>query len=177
MIKLVATSRRIDGKIFARVCPVIINRSHPLANVEDVFNAIVVKGDAIGDAMFYGRGAGKLPTASAVVADIIDIVTHAGTTSRNMWKRVEGNNLSDISESKTSFFVRVTVRNREEAGKYIVKTFGEIAFIKINSPETENELAFTTTRATEGELKEKVAALKGIGSIKDVVNVIRIQEY
>src|SRR5690606_2479633 len=76
VIKLIAVSRREGDRIFARVSPAVVSREHPLAGVEDVFNAIVVSGDAIGDAMFYGRGAGKLPTASAVVADVIDIVKH-----------------------------------------------------------------------------------------------------
>lgn len=176
VIKLVGISRRVGDKIFARVSPVIINRSNPLSNVEDVFNAIVVKGDAIGDAMFYGRGAGKLPTASAVVADIIDIAKHAGTSGSYVWERTEENNLIDISEYETRFFVRVAVRNREEAGKYIVKTFGKVDFINISKPETADELAFTTSRAKEGELGKMVEALKGIGSIKKVTNVIRIEE-
>lgn len=176
VIKLIGTSRKIGDKVFARVSPAIISRNNPLANVEDVFNAIVVKGDAIGDAMFYGRGAGKLPTASAVVADIIDIVKHRSATSRNLWERKEYDNLVDITETETRFLIRVATRNREEARKIVVKAFVNVEFISINKPETADELAFVTAKATEGELQKCMEALKGIGSVRGIINAIRIEE-
>ncbi len=176
VIKLVAISKRVGDKVFARVSPAIIGKNHPLSNVEDVFNAIVVKGDAIGDAMFYGRGAGKLPTASAVVADIIDIVRHIDSGGNNVWPIREDNNLIDISESETRYFVRVKARNSEEARKFIRNTFKAPEFLVYNKPETEGELAFISEKATEGELSGRVNALKGIGSVKEVVSVIRIEE-
>ena len=176
VIKLVAISKRVGDRVFARVSPAIIGKSHPLSNVEDVFNAIVVKGDAIGDAMFYGRGAGKLPTASAVVADIIDIVRHIDSGGNNAWPRKDYNNLIDISESETRYFVRVKTRNNEEAKKFIRNNFIAPEFLLHNRPEAESELAFTTEKATEGELSKRVNPLKGIGSIKEVVSVIRIEE-
>lgn len=176
VIKLIAISKRVGDKVFARVSPAIISRQHPLSNVEDVFNAIVVKGDAIGDAMFYGRGAGKLPTASAVVADVIDIVRHIDSGSGNVWPRKEYNNLIDFSISDTRYFVRVKVRNVEEARKFIRNSFKEPEFIQLAKPELKDELAFITEKATEGQLSERIGALKGIGSIKEVVNTIRIEE-
>ena len=175
VIKLVAISKRMGDKVFARVSPAIISRNHPLSNVEDVFNAIVVKGDAIGDAMFYGRGAGKLPTASAVVADIIDIVRHIGSGAGNVWPVKDYNNLVDISESETRYFVRVKTRNAEEAKKFIKNTFTAPEFLHHNRITAEGELAFKTEYAAEGELAGKVKALKGIGSIKEVISVIRIE--
>jgi len=90
VIKLIASSRKVKGYVEASVAPLTIPKNHPLANVDDVFNAILVKGNAIGEAMFYGRGAGKFPTASAVVADIIDIVDHMGVPRKNgfyLWQR------------------------------------------------------------------------------------------
>lgn len=176
VIKLVAISKRMGSRVFARVSPAIIGRNHPLSNVEDVFNAIVVKGDAIGDAMFYGRGAGKLPTASAVVADIIDIVRHIDSGRTNIWERKNYNNLVDISDSETRFFVRVKARNTEEARKFIENTFDSPVFVRLNKPELKDELAFTTERSTEADLSGKVGALKGIGSVREVVNVIRMEE-
>lgn len=176
VIKLIAISKRIGDKVFARVSPAIISRQHPLSNVEDVFNAIVVKGDAIGDAMFYGRGAGKLPTASAVVADVIDIVRHIDSGSGNTWVRKEGNNLMDMALSETRYFIRVRVRNSEEAGKFIRNTFDQPEFHQLNRQELKDELAFVTEKATERQLKERIAALNGIGSIREVVNTIRIEE-
>jgi len=175
VIKLVAVSRRLNGKVFARVSPVILSNDHPLANVEDVFNAIVVKGDAIGDAMFYGQGAGKLPTASAVVADIIDIARHADSRRSLVWKRREENNVLDILDSETRYFVRVSSRNRDEAAKLIERVFGEVTYVnRLNAPE--EEVAFTTARRTERELKNCVSQLEGTTSIKGVINIIRIEE-
>jgi len=83
VIKLIASSKKTESGISAQVAPAVIPKNHPLAGVEDVFNAVLVKGNAIGEAMFYGRGAGKFPTASAVVADIIDIVDHMGVPRKN----------------------------------------------------------------------------------------------
>ena len=176
VIKLIAISKRVGDKIFARVSPAIIGKSHPLATVEDVFNAIVIKGDAIGDAMFYGRGAGKLPTASAVVADVIDIARHMGSGVRNIWVRKEYNNTVDIMESETRFFIRVMTRNTEEARKYILNTFGTVDFIRLDKNEPDGELAFTTIKAAEGKLLKRVNELQGIGSIRNVINTIRIEE-
>lgn len=174
-IKLIGISKRVGDKIFARVSPAIISHDHPLSNVEDVFNAIVVKGDAIGDAMFYGRGAGKLPTASAVVADIIDIARH-NEVGKNLWIRREYDNTVPFEDSETRFFVRVTVRNREEALKYIIKVFGTIETIPVPEKGLEDELAFTTSKAAEKKLSGCVEALKGIASIREVLSVIRIEE-
>jgi len=176
VIKLIAMSKRVGDKIFARVSPAIISRSHPLGNVEDVFNAIVVKGDAIGDAMFYGRGAGKLPTASAVVADVIDVVKHIDSNGRNVWERKEYNNMADMNDSETCYFVRSAARNREEAKKFILGKFEEVEFVSLNKPGLEDEVAFITGKDKEGRLSQKVDELKGIGSIKHVINVIRFEE-
>lgn len=176
VIKLIAISKRVGDRIFARVSPAMIGRQHPLSNVEDVFNGIVVKGDAIGDAMFYGRGAGKLPTASAVVADIIDIARHIDSGSGNLWERKDYNNIVDIGESETRYFARVAARNSEEAGKFILKTFGNVDFVRLQRRELKDELAFVTGKAPEGKLSEGIRALKGIGSIRDVVNVVRIED-
>ena len=110
VIKLIAVSKKSGGKIFARVSPAVVRNEHPLSNVEDVFNAIVVNGDAVGDAMFYGRGAGKLPTASAVVADVIDIAKHPDSGTAGVWVRTEENNILPIEESTARFLVRVNAK-------------------------------------------------------------------
>jgi homoserine dehydrogenase len=177
VIKLIAISRRVNGKIFARVSPAIISKEHPLANVEDVFNAIVVKGNAIGDAMFYGRGAGKLPTASAVVADVIDIAKHPDFGTMNVWVRNQENNIITIDESSAKYLVRVKVNNVSEAKKNISSILGQnIEFVELNSKIQDNELAFITQIATEKELNSDISRLKGTGSIIEVANTIRIEE-
>jgi len=176
VIKLIATSSRVEDRISARVSPAIISKEHPLATVEDVFNAIVVKGDAIGDAMFYGRGAGKLPTASAVVADIIDIVKHIDTGVSTVWNIKEENNVIDILETETKYFVRLNTRSNEEARKLVNKVFGNVSFINKANSVTTDEVAFVTELKTEGELKSRLDEIKGTGSIKEIINIIRVVE-
>jgi len=175
VIKLIAVSRKVNDKIFARVSPVIISKSHPLANVEDVFNAILVSGNAIGDVMFYGRGAGKLPTASAVVADIIDIVKHSDNGGRNVWEKKDYNNVIDIGESETRFFVRAATENNKEAKNRIMSIFGNVEFIKLERPEFEDEIAFVTMKSTEKDLSAKVDLLKEADAINGIKNIIRVE--
>jgi len=175
VIKLIAVSRKVNDKIFARVSPAIISKSHPLANVEDVFNAILVSGNAIGDVMFYGRGAGKLPTASAVVADVIDIVKHTGN-GRSVWEKKDYYNVIDIGEGETKLFVRITTENDKEAKKHILNIFGNVDFIRLEKPEYEDEVAFVTMRSREKDLSAKVNQLKEADIIKGIKNIIRVEE-
>ncbi|NLK87060.1 MAG: homoserine dehydrogenase [Clostridiaceae bacterium] len=175
VIKLIGVSRKEDGRIFARVTPAIISKDHPLANVEDVFNAIVVSGDAIGDAMFYGRGAGKLPTASAVVADIIDIAKHNECNS-SVWERKHGDNMVPFGDSESAFFIRASVRHKAEAEKYISGVFENVEYIRPENMNNDTELAFRTPKMTEAEFADCIGRLKGIASVKEIVNVVRILE-
>ncbi|HHW31654.1 MAG TPA: homoserine dehydrogenase [Clostridiaceae bacterium] len=174
VIKLIAISEKKNDKIHARVSPAIINNSHPLANVDDVFNAILVRGNAIGEVMFYGRGAGKLPTASAVVADIIDIIKHVDSNGRNIWKRKDYNNIEDIDNMETRFFVRVSAGDIEQAKNLIIREFGEVNFIYLNKKETAKEIAFVTCKDTEKAHKDKFSNLMNSGLIDNIVSSIRI---
>ena len=108
-IKLLASSRRYAGnRLHAIVAPCMLYPDHPLYNVNDVFNAIFVHGNVLGDAMFYGSGAGKLPTASAVVADVVDEAKTSETVIiMTMWKERKSSQLEDKADSKRRFFVRI----------------------------------------------------------------------
>ena len=97
-----------EGQVYIRVSPMVIPRTNQLADVNDVFNAILVKGDSIGDVMFYGRGAGKLPTASAVVADVIDAAKHIHINKLITWKKVDNNFMVDPETVPCRYFVRAT---------------------------------------------------------------------
>lgn len=174
-IKLIAISKREGNRIFTRVSPAIISMNHPLANVNDVFNAIVVKGDAVGETMFYGKGAGKLPTASAVAGDIIHIAKHNGCC-KNVWDRKEFNNTLPVGDSKTRYFVRVATRNSSEAEKCVEKIFSSIEFVKPGRNELAGEIAFTSSKEPEKQLASWVNELKECPSIKGIINVIRIEE-
>ncbi len=172
-IKLIAMSLRTNGKIFARVSPLIIKKSRPLSGVDNEFNAIEVKGDAIGDAMFYGKGAGKFPTASAVVADVIDVVSNKkSVSSKNVWQIPAQNNMIDINETETRFFVRVEVRSRKEAKRFIAENMGNIEFIE-SAGGFEEEIAFLTGKLKESVFKTQVGMLDNIASIRKVASVIR----
>jgi homoserine dehydrogenase len=174
VIKLVAESKRMNGKIYARVSPAVVRNDHPLANVFDVFNAIVVKGDAIGDAMFYGRGAGKLPTASAVVADIIDIVKHAENSGRKVWRVNIEENMADPEMVESRYYVRIKASNREEAKRSVNAVFGEAKWICSEKALPEDEIAFVTPKSTNAKVKVCIDSLKDAGSIKEVANVLKI---
>ena len=123
-IKLLASSRKTKDGYLAMVAPFLLSPDHPLYNVNDVFNAVFVHGNVLGDAMFYGSGAGKLPTASAVVADMVDIVKHR---DRNIWvewssKKIK---LADFKKAENAFFVR-TSSGKEE----IEQAFGGADYIE-----------------------------------------------
>lgn len=106
-IKLIGKAVRTDGKISACVAPMLVKKSCPLANISDVYNGVLVNGNAIGDVMFYGRGAGKLPTASAVVSDIIEIAAyldHPNTV--NVWERLSEDEILDSNKIKSRWYLR-----------------------------------------------------------------------
>ena len=105
-IKLFGMSRNTENETWAMVAPFMISNQNPLYMVSGVFNAICVRGNMLGDSMYYGRGAGKLPTASAVVADVVDCARHQGETLECLWDSEEAV-LSDIGEVERSFFMRV----------------------------------------------------------------------
>lgn len=174
-IKLIAISKREGKRIFTRVSPAIISMNHPLSNVNDVFNAIVVKGDAVGETMFYGKGAGKLPTASAVVGDIVDIAKNKGSCM-NLWSSKDYNNILPVGDSKTRYFVRVASRNSGEAVKFVEKIFDSIEFVRLGVNELAGEIAFTTSKQSEQQLCAWVKELKESAPIKGITNVIRIEE-
>ena len=127
VIKLLAIAKDIDGKLELRVHPTMIPESHPLANVFDSFNAVFVKGNAVGDLMFYGRGAGELPTGSAVVADIVSIVrsdvesdNSSKVVKNNLWKK----EVKDVDEIVSKYYIRATVADEAGVLSDISSVFG-----------------------------------------------------
>ena len=108
VVKLIGKAVRVGDKISACVSPTLVSRSNPLANINDVYNGILVNGNAIGDVMFYGRGAGKLPTASAVVSDIIDIATYLDHPNHNfhVWERLSDDEILPAEELESRFYLR-----------------------------------------------------------------------
>ena len=154
VIKLLAMSRQTKDGYVAMVAPFLLPASHPLYNVNDVFNAIFVKGNMLGDAMFYGSGAGKLPTASAVVGDIVDMVKHMNTHIMLTWD-AEPVKLVDYKTNETRFFVRAKASKEE-----ISNTFGAVDFVDIE--ELADEIGFVTATMSEKEYEEKADRLSGV---------------
>lgn len=160
-IKLLAMSKETEDGFFAMVAPFMIPTEHPLYSVNDVFNAVFVHGNMLGDSMYYGRGAGKLPTASAVVSDVVDCARHQGRTIMCFWD-VEDVALMDIADTKHQFFVRVSADKKEEA----IAAFASIAEVNAGMAE---EFAFVTEVMSESEFNHKIAAIGG------AINRIRLE--
>ena len=157
-IKLLASSKRVGKSYSCMVAPFMLPKSHPLCNVNDVFNGVFVHGNMLGDAMFYGSGAGKLPTASAVVADIVDMIKHVDSNVFIEWKP-EKITLIDSKESKNRFFVRTTsgIGTVEEA-------FGEVEYVACEAGAKER--AFKTALMTEAEFAQKAEKIHVVSRIR-----------
>lgn len=157
-IKLLAQSKEVDGKLFAMVAPFMISRDNPLYMVNDVFNAVCVHGNMLGDSMYYGKGAGKLPTASAVVSDVVDCARHIGKVIMCFWDD-EDVKVSDVSEARRAFFVRVDAAKEKAA----IDTFKSVRVIEAD---VEGEFAFVTDEMSEKEFNEKADAVGIISRIR-----------
>lgn len=166
VIKLLGTCQKQDDNVFARVAPMLISKNHPLAMVNNVFNAIFVKGNMVGDVMFYGKGAGKLPTASAVVADIVDAAKHKGTNIMTIWNR-EKIELKAKEDVKVGYFVRVKKEDEEVEAK-VKAVFGEVEAIDGLA----DEYAFITKVMKERHFAEKI---NDLGEMQ-IISKIRVQE-
>ncbi len=153
-IKLLGTSRREEGGLFALVAPMMIAHDHPLYSVNDVFNAILVKGNALGDVMFYGKGAGKLPTASAVVSDVVDEVKHMGTHIMTIWQP-QKLHLVEYTLYKSRFLFSAKNGTEDKARAL----FGDIAICHAEG--VDGEYGFVTEPMTVGDFEEKKSQLGG----------------
>ena len=159
-IKLLASSKRDGDHLHAIVAPALLGNEHPLYSVNGVFNAVFVNGNMLGDAMFYGSGAGKLPTASAVVADVVDCAKNKGRNIMMSWSE-EKLDLLQIDDVKSRFFVRVSGHAAERQSE-IEELFGKVEIVAV--PSLSEEFAFITGEITEQEYREKAEKLDGIQS-------------
>lgn len=145
-VKLLGSSRIKDGKVYAFVAPVMIEKSHPLYSVSDVFNGIMVKGNMLGVSMFYGSGAGKLPTASAVVADIIEAARNLDRNLPIGWSG-EKQAIESMAQAKFRYFLRVAGSCRNKA-EDIKRAFGKVEVVELYGMD---EFAVLTPEMSEGE--------------------------
>lgn len=157
-IKLLASGKRQGEYLSAIVAPYLLKKEHPLYNVDDVFNAIFVHGNVLGDAMFYGSGAGKLPTASAVVADVVDAAKHLHRNIMTIWESTKLT-LVPISETSKRFFVRIA-GNADERLEEVRSVFGEVE--PVYAEGLTDEFGIITEVMTEKVYTEKASHIEGI---------------
>ncbi len=152
VIKLIGRAvMQEDGRLYATVAPTVISKSSLLSDVNDVFNGIMVRGDAIGDVVFYGRGAGKLPTASAVVADVIDEVKHLKARKYLFWESGYEGYVMPHEEGAVQMLVRAA--DTADAAAKITAAFGEVQAVNGEGVPA-GDIAFITPVMTEAALKE-----------------------
>lgn len=172
-IKLIASVTALDnGKILPIVRAALVSKDCLVASVNDVFNAVMIKGDSVGDVMFYGRGAGKLPTASAVVADIIDVARAEKTSISQTWETSDDYNfIESYKLAETAMYIRITSDDIVHTENRIVALFGDVTFLTKKN-KSDNELAFITPVLVERNIDEKIAQLEISGA--NVIGKIRV---
>jgi homoserine dehydrogenase len=183
-IKLMAIARRERDGIDIRVHPTMIPVSHPLANVSGVYNAIYVTGDAVGETMFFGEGAGSLPAASAVVGDVIEVARHIRSGCLNLVGCTcnEHLPLRDLSQLETRYFIRFAVADRPGVLAAVASKFGDhgvsIASViqKRVRESGDAEIVYVTHRAAEGALRAALADIEKLDVVTEVAAVIRVED-
>lgn len=170
VIKLIGEVKHLENNMLdIFVSPMLVSNESQLSSIDDVFNGILVKGDATGDVVFYGKGAGKLPTASAVVADIVDCIKHISARKYLFWEDSDGSNIIPYDESVTAMYVRAT------GDIHVVENiFGAVMpLTRKNMPK--EEIAFTTQPMTIKIFNEKVKQATENGL--NIINTIRVADF
>lgn len=182
VIKLLAIANYRDNGIEARVHPALLAKSHPLATVSGVYNAVYIVGDAVGETMYYGKGAGSLPTGSAVISDIIQIIRNMESGSESLLNYSCYNNYALISpdDFTTSFYIRLKVKDEPRVFATLALFFAEagISFASIiQKPRADNsaEIVLVTHPCREGQLRQALDSLNTYSKLDTIYNVIRMQ--
>lgn len=174
VVKLIGQVKKLDnGKVDITVEPMFIERGSQIANVNDVFNGILVRGDSTGDVVFYGKGAGKLPTASAVVADVIDCVKHLSARKYLYWSDGTESDVEPYCETVFSVYVRASADDTEEAIEKVKGCFADVKLLTRNGA-PQNEFAFTTGNMKSSDIENAVKAIGENGI--NVLSKIRISD-
>ncbi|MBR0104506.1 MAG: homoserine dehydrogenase [Firmicutes bacterium] len=171
-LKLVASLKLLDEGVFVKVTPLMIPMAHPLSMVNDSYNAVFVKGNAVENTMFYGRGAGKLPTASACVADMVDSARNLGKNVKIDWSS-EKVQLMPLDNTPVNALIRVKYNSEKDARNACSEVFSGCKFATLNH--CFDEFAVLVENETEGSLSEKCAALKEKSAVSDIANIIRFE--
>jgi homoserine dehydrogenase len=182
VIKLLGIAKETKQGIEVRVHPTMLPEQHPLAAVSDVFNAIFVSGDAVGDVMFYGRGAGEMPTASAITGDIMK-------TTRNILRDVPGmigctcyteKSVKPMGETSTKYYVRLLAHDKPGVLAGISLIFGdnEVSLASVIQKQTDGEnaqIVLVTHEVLEKKLQKALEKIKDLPTVCGISNVIRVE--
>lgn len=188
VIKLLAIVKDVNGKLELRVHPTMIPKKHPLANVYDSFNAVFIKGNAVGDLMFYGRGAGDLPTGSAVVSDLISILRSNidleninPVVKNNLWDK----KIRDIRSVESKYYIRTTVEDKPGVLGEITAILGDhdISLRSViqrgveSGEHDEVTLVLVTHYTKEAKIKDAIDKIYQLKTVKNIDNIIRIEDF
>ena len=183
MIKLLAIARRNGSEIQARVHPTLIPMGHPLASVNDVYNAIYVRGDFVQDVMFYGRGAGSLPTGSAVAGDVMEIARNIiqGCTGRLPCTCFDRRQVESIDQVETRYYLRMLVNDEPGVLASIAQAFGEnaVSIATVMQKDVcgdKAEIVMVTHRVAERNFRRAIETIAGLPVVAQVNNWIRVEE-
>jgi len=182
VIKLLAIAKETNEGIEVRVHPALLPKNHPLASVNDVYNAIFIRGDAVGDVMFYGRGAGEMPTASAVVADIMN-------AARNLLKNVPGlirctcfeeKPVKSMGSTSTKYYVRLNVADKPGvlAGIAFILGNNEVSLASVLQRHTTGhsaEIVMVTHKVLEKNIQKALKEIRDLPAVHEITSVIRTE--
>ena len=172
VIKLIGSVKKLeDGRLKAIVCPRFVPKTNLLASVDDVYNAISVVGDGVGNVMFYGKGAGKLPTASAVVGDIIDCLKHPNTVLAVNWEdNGDRSFVVNYKQTNTSVYARIQADNAEALKGSLSEMFGKLMYIE-RAGRPDNEIAFITPTMKEADIDDNLSILSHSAKICSKIRI------
>jgi homoserine dehydrogenase len=183
-IKLLAIAKQGDNLIEVRVHPVFIPEESLLAKVDGVYNAILVEGDLVGKVLFYGEGAGALPTSSAVIADVVsaarDIITGGGSRAR--WRLEAGKSIKPMAELETRYYLRLNVADQPGVLAQVSKVLGDhlisissVIQKAVDAAAKTAEIVIMTHPAKEAEMQQALDELRRMASVKEIGNFIRVE--
>ncbi len=182
IIKLLAIVKDIDNVLELRVHPTMIPERHPLANVNDSFNAILLKGNAVGDLMLYGRGAGDLPTGSAVVGDIVSILKNdleIKTTQKKV-RKLPAKKINHMENTETQYYIRATVKDMPGVLAEITTILANnnvsvLSVIQKGKAQENVTLVFVTHKTLEGNMNASISEIQKLASVDKIENIIRVE--
>ena len=181
VIKLIGLATNGKEGIEVRVHPMLIPQAHPIATVNGSYNAVYVRGDAVGDVMFYGRGAGEMPTASAVMGDVFSVARHTvyhsqGTTRDNVYRKIP---IRRIENTVSSYFLRMEVEDKPGVLATIASIFGNNSVsieqvIQKDKIGTNAELVIITSPVRERHIRDALLIINSSSVVKRVASMIRV---